>query len=525
MTQKSFFPFLLLVLLYVTTAAQNAKPVLQLEDETQLSKIPVAYAAPLSSKQNHCIDTIDLSGLMPPVGDQGVQYSCAAWALGYACRSYYNTNGQPGYFSAVTPESAPDIVSPTFIYNSLNHKRWDAVIKISAAMELMKITGSCSYQSMPYSVGCNVPPTKKQAQEAQNFKIETFGRLDTLSIINGIVGQLKNKQPVVIGSIYGRSYFENGKLSPDTGRYMWRTLDTVKNGHAVVIVGFDERIQAFKIMNSMGDKWGNKGYGWISYDIAPKVINSAYVIKPYKKQKALPVKKETIKPVAKETKPEKVFPKEKSEMPKAERVPVNQSADNNAALQITAAEKTSSPESEPKLSLWQKFKAWRAARQEVKEAQQAEKNADPTVTPEAERTNRFSVKLEKAVQSDSTRFDLNLKLDVSDCACDSFQIAVQFFWGDISNRTKKAGPVLSYNPDYSLANNQAAIILDKREFSGKASDSIRISIPLDQMAIPKGIRTKDKYIKAINRLIAEAVWYNDDFAIKSCAILPVDVYY
>lgn len=36
--------------------------------------------------------------------------------------------------------------------------------------------------------------------------------------------------------------------------------------HAVVITGYDDSKQAFKIKNSWGEGWGDEGYGWLPYD-------------------------------------------------------------------------------------------------------------------------------------------------------------------------------------------------------------------------------------------------------------------
>ena len=39
--------------------------------------------------RNHLPKFVDLSDRFPPVGNQGDQGSCTAWAVGYAARSYY----------------------------------------------------------------------------------------------------------------------------------------------------------------------------------------------------------------------------------------------------------------------------------------------------------------------------------------------------------------------------------------------------------------------------------------------------
>ena len=37
-------------------------------------------------------------------------------------------------------------------------------------------------------------------------------------------------------------------------------------GHAILIVDYDDALNAFKIVSSWGINWGNEGYAWIRYD-------------------------------------------------------------------------------------------------------------------------------------------------------------------------------------------------------------------------------------------------------------------
>src|SRR5262249_30339378 len=57
----------------------------------------------------------DLSGFMPPVGIQGLQASCVAWATGYALRAYYVAKMDK--LNVSSPENVP---SPAYIYNHAN---------------------------------------------------------------------------------------------------------------------------------------------------------------------------------------------------------------------------------------------------------------------------------------------------------------------------------------------------------------------------------------------------------------------
>ncbi len=498
------------------------------------SDVPVAYSRALCSSHDLCVDSIDLTVYMPPVGNQFRQNSCAAWALGYACRSYYNSDGSPGFFTKRPPAQDSNIVSPAFIYNTLNNKRWDSELQLTNAMRLMKDTGACSYKSMPYTKGgFNTPPNATQIQEAKNFKIEAFGQLNKVAIIDEIRGQLRNKQPVIVNTQGAKCYFDAGVDKESKKKYYDKAkhylldnnaLNCKKTGgHAIVILGFDDRYQAFKFMNSMGTEWGNKGYGWMSYNVAPKVIWAAYVIKPRKQLKPLPSKvklmmdappRATAKDVEHNEEYERKMAelqKRKAEIEREERKKQKEALRENS----TPIDSLENEEEENWLT---------KLRNRFTGKDETSTQADSS-TEEPERANRFTIQLEKIEQTDTNTFDLNLNLEVLDCVCDSYQVMVLLYWGDVPDRNKKGAPVSAYNPDYSLANGQAAIILDKEEFAGIDYYSTKVSIPLDQIAIPKSTVINGVYTKTLHRLVAEAVWFNDDFAIKSCSTIPIDVYY
>ena len=50
-------------------------------------------------------------------------------------------------------------------------------------------------------------------------------------------------------------------------------------GHVVLVVGYDDARQAFRIKNSWGPSWGENGYAWVSYDYVTgaTVYNAAWI--------------------------------------------------------------------------------------------------------------------------------------------------------------------------------------------------------------------------------------------------------
>ncbi len=552
---KKVLPLLFLLLLYTFSSAQKFHPGLDLSTDDELSGIPIVASHALKGKKEECKESIDLSAYMPPVGDQKMQNSCVAWALGYACRSYYNNINDPLYINNGSSQNNPNVISPAFIYNLLNDGRWDKKIKIENAMRLLKDTGSCTYKSMPYKESkYKDQPGELQIMEAQNFKIESFGQLNKKNLVTEIIAQLKSKQPVVASSINGTIYYDAGKNYKLETPYVWQSIniDKIPSGHAIVIVGYNDSTSLFKFMNSMGDKWGNKGYGYITYAIAPEVLRAAYVIKPERALKTLPkttcenplqnimaVQKmvdstssynqppiimtysegpdkamDTVTKTAK-----KLTNRETQSQKKAS---TQKSKQANTTTPLRKTKKIISKHTNlhlvssqilPHDTLKNEHKRLRHLALKLKHKDH--KTLPKILVSEEKRQNKFSANIMRAPITDSTKLEFIITIEMDDCACDSYQVVVQFFFADINDPVKPELPVLSYSEDYSLSNGQAAIVLDKTVFIGSDNDWKRVSIPLNQLAINKG-KTK---------MIAEVIWFNDDFAIKSCASIPVDVYY
>ena len=54
-------------------------------------------------------------------------------------------------------------------------------------------------------------------------------------------------------------------------------------GHAMTVVGYDDRKQAIKVINSYGAAWGDGGFGWIAYDTFLRDAKEAYTMRVYGK--------------------------------------------------------------------------------------------------------------------------------------------------------------------------------------------------------------------------------------------------
>ncbi|MCW7460777.1 C1 family peptidase [Leptospira limi] len=225
--------------------------------------------------------SIDLSSLMPPVGNQGRQNSCVAWATGYAIKSYLLKNkGQSTEYDPPFAGGKGNFVfSPAFIYNQQNGGE-DKGLYYYKTMEFLKSNGVAPWSSMPYTDKDYLSqPTQESKQEALNYKIKSFSRLNYKNP-DEIKRVLAGKNVVMVGMIIDDAFYKlKGSTVYDANS------GQSYGGHAMTIVGYDDNKKsksgkkgAFKLQNSWGTNWGDNGFGWVSYSMLAKVGQETYAI-------------------------------------------------------------------------------------------------------------------------------------------------------------------------------------------------------------------------------------------------------
>ena len=207
--------------------------------------------------------SVDLSDKLPPVGNQGMQQSCVAWAVAYALKSYQEKleSGQQMEFS------------PSFIYNQINNGL-NAPTYVTDALNVLSQQGVCPLNEMPYDQNDWVTkPSQQATADAKKFRIDYWRKINHTDI-KEVKAHLAAGYPVVIGATVSEEFVHNGK---DT----WKEPGTAEGGHCMLLVGYDDAKNAFKVMNSWGPEWGDNGFGWIDYGLFtnPQVIMYGFVTK------------------------------------------------------------------------------------------------------------------------------------------------------------------------------------------------------------------------------------------------------
>ena len=226
-------------------------------------RIPIA-PEPVAGKLP---DSATLENLFPRARNQGRLYSCTAWAATYS-KAYR-------IFLASGRQGEPDdyLQSPAFVYSALTNDKCDKGTAIPLALRFLKSVGSVSWNNLPYSDG-NCPAWHDSRQFARHNSFMAYRLSDDpdralLSIRNLIVGGSP-----VIAAINACSEFDKPSLGHVTSV---ASSEVACGGHAILVVGFDDRQHAVRVLNSWGESWGDQGRAWVDYAVFKKRLLEAYV--------------------------------------------------------------------------------------------------------------------------------------------------------------------------------------------------------------------------------------------------------
>ena len=207
-------------------------------------------------------ERIDYSKETEPVGDQQYTGSCVGWATAYGLRNWlrYKSTGQSQPKFSVrfvwigAKEHDPFQLNAAFELSGT---------RIRDAFKIMQNAGACSDKLWPFSRQLPNPDYEERIKrEAMLYRIGAYHSLRTN---NERRIHLAKEGPFVVGvPVYSNwTNIDNSGLVPDPA-------GAFEGGHALLVVGYDNKTQLFKFQNSWGTSWGNKGYGYFTYDYMEK---------------------------------------------------------------------------------------------------------------------------------------------------------------------------------------------------------------------------------------------------------------
>jgi hypothetical protein len=246
----------------------------RLQDQVELRDEP-----PLSLSTTRGLPlAVSLKMFAPRPGNQDDLGTCVGWAAAYAARTILEAQRQ-GVFDR---QEVTDLAfSPGFTYNIAKSSE-DPDCQTGAllldALSKMKTNGAALFKTFPQHCADYIP--EKVYKEAQQYTIQGYNKLWNYTYsekqrVEAVKQTLAEGRPVVAGLLAPPSLY--------AAKQQWlpyENPDTVRQGHAVCIIGYDERKfgGAFEIMNSWGEDWGDKGFSWVSYADFLRYFKFAYEV-------------------------------------------------------------------------------------------------------------------------------------------------------------------------------------------------------------------------------------------------------
>lgn len=204
------------------------------------------------------INNVDLREKCPDIYDQGKLGSCTANAIAFAYE----------FDQIKQKEENPFIPSRLFIY--YNERDLDGTVDsdsgstLRSGIKTINSIGVCKETEWAYDITqFNVKPPTILYEEASNHRGVKYKKIN--QCISQLQMALKNGYPIVFGvSVY--ESFESLEAY-NTGHISMPNIDEkMLGGHAITLVGFNDKKRQFIFRNSWGNEWGDKGYGYIPYN-------------------------------------------------------------------------------------------------------------------------------------------------------------------------------------------------------------------------------------------------------------------
>ena len=210
--------------------------------------------------------SVDYTPMMSPVSNQGSEGTCVGFAV---------VDGMKEYQEKAEWKKLVHLSARYVYHNAQKIDPWDddsiEGTDIRSAMKVLNKLGVPPASCWKYKPHQTDSPCPNADELAAPNRISEYVYLETL---NEMRESLFINGPFVAGvQVYGYAWGNAEK----TGKiHMPGPDDDFAGGHAICIVGYDNKTHYFKFKNSWGRKWGASGYGYIPYAYLRKYSNDCW---------------------------------------------------------------------------------------------------------------------------------------------------------------------------------------------------------------------------------------------------------
>lgn len=210
---------------------------------------------------------VDLTDKLPPIGDQGQYGTCVAWSVGYNLRTFMHAVDYD--LSKSDLELKQNQYSPKDLFLAINNddKGKDCNgTNFEYALDVLVDRGITTQDIAPYTElsNCSQLPDADWTEDAATQKIDNYRKINHTDV-NTIKNYLDANRVISFGAKLGDKFMQTEDdevlRSPETYGYTGQHAY-----HAMLLSGYDDSKQAFRVVNSWGTQWGDKGYIWVDYD-------------------------------------------------------------------------------------------------------------------------------------------------------------------------------------------------------------------------------------------------------------------
>lgn len=228
------------------------------------SRIPTSYS---------------LEDYVPPVKDQ-VGATCTGFAF-----IYYGLSTQYNYQFSLknNADKIGHAFDPYFIYTILNQTDYSCSSGnyLKQVLSKLKSKGAKKRFFPPFLKCDSSDSSNEYLDYTLPYSLSSYYRL---SIDNNLDDNVKKSisrnKPVIIGVFVNNNFAFNIGYNGYTNSNSYERSLLSGEYHAVAVIGYDDNKYggAFRVVNSWGKSWGDKGYFWMKYDDFNYYVKEAYVM-------------------------------------------------------------------------------------------------------------------------------------------------------------------------------------------------------------------------------------------------------